>query len=290
MSNTSIAVILALVSTLGYGASFVLTQIALRRMPPWLGAAFSVPTATLLFWSLTPFSIDPAAANIHAALLFAGIGLFFPASVTLLNFQSNRLMGANIAGTVTGLTPVFAVLLALVVLGERPRLAHWFALAAIVGGVMLMDRRRQQRFPASSLWMLAVPLAGAAIRGGVQPIIKLALQHWPDPLAAAVIGYSVSSVVLIAAAVIRIGGWPSGFDRRGAAWFAAVGICNGSAVLATYAALGYGSVALVSPLIACYSLVTVLLGHVLLKDEPLSGQLLAAVAVTVGGVVVLIVS
>lgn len=60
-------------------------------------------------------------------------------------------------------------------------------------------------------------------------------------------------------------------------------------VLTTYAALGYGSVALVSPLIACYPLVTVLLGHALLKDESISAHMLTAVAAMVGGVIVLIV-
>jgi len=147
VSDTALAIALALASTLGYGASFVLTQFGLQRMPPWLGAAFSVPTATLLFWCMAPFAIDTATMDFGAIALFAGIGLFVPASVTLLNFESNRLMGANIAGTLAGLTPVFAVGLALYLLGERPRLSQWLALAAIAGGVMLMGRRRQQNFP-----------------------------------------------------------------------------------------------------------------------------------------------
>ncbi len=242
-----------------------------------------------MFWCVAPFAIDLRIAGFHTGMLFAGIGLFFPAAVTLLTFESNRLLGANIAGAVAGLAPVFAVVLALGLLGEHPRPAQWLALAAIVAGMMLIDRRRQQRFPASSLWMLAVPLAAAVIRGGVQPVIKLGLRRWDSPVAAVVIGYTISAVVLISAAVIRSGGWPHGFDRRGALWFAVVGICNGVSVLTTYAALGYGTIALVSPLIACYPLVTVLLGHVLLKDEPINTQMLVAVAAMVGGVIVLII-
>src|SRR6202044_1472735 len=187
MSNIPLAVLLVLVSTLGVGAGFVFTQFALRRMPPWLGAAFSVPTSTLLFWCLAPVSIDLTKADFGATFIFAGIGLFFPAAVTLLNFESNRLMGANIAGAVAGVAPVFAVLLALILLGESPRAAQWLGLAAIVGGVMLLYRRRQRTFPISSFWLLSLPLAAAAIRGGVQPVIKLGLQRWPSPLAAVVI-------------------------------------------------------------------------------------------------------
>jgi hypothetical protein len=43
-----------------------------------------------------------------------------------------------------------------------------------------------------SLWMLLLPLP-AAIRGIVQPIIKLGLERWPNPIAAVVVGYAVSS-------------------------------------------------------------------------------------------------
>jgi drug/metabolite transporter (DMT)-like permease len=119
LTNTALAVVLALVSALGFGAAFVFTQFALKTMPPWLGAAFSVPTSTLLFWCLGAFLVDPAKADMGAAALFAGVGLFFPATVTLLNFESNRLMGANVAGAMSGLAPIFAVLLALVLLARR---------------------------------------------------------------------------------------------------------------------------------------------------------------------------
>jgi drug/metabolite transporter (DMT)-like permease len=290
MSNTALAILLALIATLGYGASFVLTQFGLRTVPPWIGAAFSVPTATLLFWCMAPFSVDSAQADPGTIMFFAGIGLFFPAAVTLLNFESNRRLGANIAGALSGLTPVCAVALALVLLGERPRIGQWLALAVIVGGVMLMDRRRQKTFPASSLWMLVLPLSASAIRGGVQPVIKLGLQQWPNPIAAAVIGYSVSSIVLIGAALIRSRGSTARIDRRGAVWFAAVGVCNGMAVLLTYAALFYGTVTLVAPLVAAYPLITMVLGHLLLDDEPFDMQMLAAIAATVGGVIILILS
>jgi drug/metabolite transporter (DMT)-like permease len=47
--------------------------------------------------------------------------------------------------------------------------------------------------------------------------------------------------------------------HRGALWFAAVGLCNGLSVLAMYAALEYGAVAVISPLVAGYPLVTLLL-------------------------------
>jgi drug/metabolite transporter (DMT)-like permease len=237
---------------------------------------------------LAPFSIDMTRADAGAAVLFACIGLLFPTTVALLNFESNRLMGPNIAGAISGLAPVFAVLLALMLLGETLRVPQVFGIAAIVGGVMLMYRGDRRAFPPWSLWMLSLPLAAAAIRGTIQPIIKLGLERWPSPMAAVVVGYTVSSVVIVLAALVRSREYALSFDRRGALWFAAVGVCNGLAVLAMYAALGRGPVALVSPLVASYPLATLLLSLAFLRQERIGLHLMAGVAFTFGGVVLLI--
>ena len=289
MADNPVAILLALYTTFGLGAGFVLTQFALRWMPPRLGAAVSIPTSTLSFWCVAPFLVEPAEADAKAAALFACIGLLFPGAVALANFESNRLVGPNIAGAVGGLAPVFAVLAALFLLGELPRLLQLFGLAAIVAGVVLMYRG-QWAFTARAAWLLGLPLASAAIRGFVQPVIKLGLERWHNPIAAVVIGYTVSSTVLILAALVSRPTLAQGFDRRGALWFAAIGLCNGSAVLSMYAALGRGPVTLVSPLVATYPLVTVLLSSLLLKRERIDAPLIAAIAATVGGVILLLVS
>jgi drug/metabolite transporter (DMT)-like permease len=189
-----------------------------------------------LFWCLAPFLVDMTHADLGAAVLFACVGLFFPATVALLNFESNRLMGPSIAGAVSATAPVFAVLLAVILLGERLRLFQILGIAAIAGGVMLMYRGDRRPHAPWSLWMLALPAAAAAIRGAVQPIIKLGLERWSDPIVAVVIGYTISSVVLVSAASVHNGGFARHFSHRGALWFAAVGICNGLAVLSMYAA------------------------------------------------------
>lgn len=281
------AILLALASAFGIGLGFVLTQFALQWMPPWQGAAFSVPTATLLFWCLAPFFVDLTKADYGAVGLFAGAGLLFPATVTLLNFESNRLVGPNIAGALSGLTPLFAVLSGLLLLGEIPRSLQLLGMAAVAIGVMLMYWDRKQIFPRWSIWMLALPLLGAGIRGCVQPVVKLGLEHWRDPMAAVLIGYTVSSVVLVGGAWVRDPGYLRRFNRRGALRFGGVGLCHGLAVLALYAALGSGPLALVSPLAACYPLATLLLSFVLLKHEPITAQLVAAAVLTVSGIILL---
>jgi hypothetical protein len=66
-------IVLALVSTLGLGGGFVLTQFGLRRIPPSLGAACSIPSSTLLFWCAAPIFVDPATADVAAVDRFSWI-------------------------------------------------------------------------------------------------------------------------------------------------------------------------------------------------------------------------
>jgi drug/metabolite transporter (DMT)-like permease len=273
----------------GFGAGFVLTQFGLRWMLPWVGVAISIPTSTLLFWCLAPFFVDLGNGNLRAIVLFACVGLFFPGAAALLNFESNRLMGPNIAGALSSMTPVLAVLLAILFLGERIRGPQLLGLGAIVAGISLMYRVHVN-FSARSVWLLALPLASAAIRGVIQPIVKFGFEWWPNPIVAVVVSYTVSSAVLIASALARAGGTVPNIDHRGALWFAAVGLCNGLSVLAMYGALKYGPVTVVSPLIAGYPLVTLLLSRAFLRKEDVGPQLIVGVTGAVCGVVVLLVA
>jgi drug/metabolite transporter (DMT)-like permease len=283
------AILLALVSMFGFGAGFVLTQFGLRWMPPWVGVAISIPTSMLLFWCLAPLFLHPSGGDLRAVALFACVELVFPGAAALLNFESNRLMGPNIAGALSSLTPIFAVVLAIVMLGEHILIPQLLGLAALVIGIGLMYRVHVT-LSARSLWLMALPVASSAIRGMIQPVAKVGFAWWPNPIAAVVVSYTMSSIVLIVAALVRTGGTVPVVDYRGASWFAAVGLCNGLAVLAMYGALASGPVTIVSPVIAGYPLVTLLLSRVLLAKEEVSAQLIAGVAGVVGGVVLLLVA
>ena len=258
-------------------------------MPPWLGVAISIPASTLLFWCLAPFFVDPSDGNPKAVALFACVGLFFPGTVALLNFESNRLMGPNTAGAISSIAPVFAIVLAIVIFGEHIRGPQLFALAAIVVGITLMYRGHVS-LSGRSLWLLALPVAASAIRGVIQPIVKLGFEWWPNPVAAVVVSYTVSSALLILLVLGRAGGNLPMIDHRGVLWFAGVGLCNGLSVLAMYGALEYGPVAIISPLIASYPLVTLLLSRAFLRKENIRPQLVAGVTATVCGVLLLFVA
>ena len=281
-----ISTALALLASAFLGTAVVIANLGLRYLDPARGALVSIPSTTLLFGVLAAFLFRGQGWNATAFAIFAAVGLIFPALVTFINFASNRLTGPTVAGTISSTTPLFAVLGAILFLGEPLSLVAAAGTAVIVLGVVALTARGSDRPRAWAAWVILLPLAGAAIRGGAQAVVKGGLALWPDPFVAALVGYCVSSVTIFAGnrAIARTG---APLDRRGILWFIAVGICNGVGVLAMYAALNRGQVSVVSPLVATYPLFTLALSALVLREEKFGPRVLLGVVLTVAGVVVL---
>jgi len=280
-------VALALVSSAFLGTAVVLANVGLRYLHPARGALVSIPSTTLAYWLLAPFLLRGDGWNATAFAIFAAVGVVFPAVVTLINFASNRIAGPTIAGTLSSTTPLFAVLLAMLLLGEPLTLAAATGTAAIVLGVIAFTGRNANGARALTAVAILLPLAGAAIRGGAQAAVKGGLALWPEPFVAVLVGYTVSCATIFGATRALVPEGAAPFNRRGVLWFMSVGACNGAGILAMYAALARSQVSVVSPLVATYPLFTLALSAMFLREEKFGPRVLAGVALTVAGVVVL---
>ncbi len=285
---TSAAIVLAFASSFCFGAGLVLTQLGLRHLSPLAGAAIAIPSSTLLLICVAPLALAGSTVHWNAVLVFAAVGLLYPGAATLLTFAANRALGPVITGTLGNLAPLFAVALAFVMLGEPLRPAQLGGLVAIVAGVVLLTASRGEDAGRWRSWYLLLPLLAAAIRGFIQPTIKLGLEIWPSPFAASLVSYVVSAAIVIAALRMSTGRFVANAPLRGRMWFVGVGLCNGLAVLSLYAALAHGPVALVSPLVATYPLVTVVGTMLILGRSDGGARLALAVALTVAGVALLL--
>jgi drug/metabolite transporter (DMT)-like permease len=279
---------LALGSATCLGLSLVVTQLALRRLTPLKGACISIPTTTVTFLALSPLLLDTSAFNPSSALLFVLAGCLFPAAVTLLTFEGNRHVGPAITGALGNVSPVFAILIAIVLLGEVPRTGQLLGTGVILAGVLLIVGAptpvpRQVFGRAIGLLLVA-----ALIRGTVQPMIKLGLAWWPSPFAATLIGYVVSATMVLSVGVSREGRGILPTRHSGWQWFVPVGLLNGLGLLTMYAALARGPVAVVAPLVACYPLATLVFGRLLLGSATVAWNAGVGVAVTVAGVALLL--
>lgn len=265
----------------------VLTRFGLRGLGPIRGGSISVPTSAVMFLALSPVTVDFANWNAHAALIFAAAGLIYPAAVTLLNFASNQRLGPNLTAAMGNLTPLFAIALAMLLLDEWPHPAQAAGVAVVMAGLLLVTTAQMNGLPRATLWLLAIPLGGAFLRGAAQPLVKIGLQDWPNAFAAALLSYSVSGVVIWIVRLIRKAP-PRPFDLAAHLWFALVGVVNGLALVAMYAALALGPVAVVAPIVASYPLITMGMAWLMHGREPLSLRAILGMAISVAGVILVL--
>ncbi|MFO1158539.1 MAG: DMT family transporter [Reyranellaceae bacterium] len=282
------APLLALGAAFCFALALILVQYGLRTVPSWRSPLYTIGGSVVMAWPLALAFVDWRGFDWRAAAIFAGVGCVFPVAVSILSVRSNERLGPAITGAAGNIAPLFAVLGAVLFLGERIGAGQAAALVLVVGGVALMALRGGTGKRQWSVWVLGLPLAAALIRGAIQPMIKTGLALWPEPLAAAAIGYSFSTLVIVSLVGRRSlrAGPP---DRRGLWWFLAVGASNGTATFLLYAALGLGSITLVAPLVAVFPLIAVALSYLLLREERLHVMGLLGVLISVGGVILLLV-
>lgn len=276
----------AVTAAAGLGAAMVTTRLGLRYTTPLAGAAIGVPSTTLMFWCLAPFLLDTGGFNLTAAGMFALVGLFFPAAVTLLTYTGNQRMGPTITSSVSCTTPMFALSGAILFLGEALTAGNVLGTAVIVLGMLVLTWSGGARARSWPLWAISLPFTAAAIRALAQVLTKAGLTLWSNPYAAGLIGYTVSAAVILV--VARAGGAPKVTDRRAVPWFVATGFFNGSSLFLMYVALSKGQVSMVSPIVATYPLFTLALSMLILRHDRVTPRLAAGAVLTVAGVAVLL--
>jgi drug/metabolite transporter (DMT)-like permease len=283
------AIILGIGSAVFLGGGLVLTQFGLRYIHPLSGAAISVPSFTFAFLVLSPILLHGHSIEWRAVPIFAAVGLVFPAILTILTFASNRALGPVVTGALGNLSPLLSVAVAVLVLHEPLRTLQFAGLLIAVFGVFVITVTRTDDLRDWRTWALLLPLGASVLRGVIPPVIKVGLDIWPVPIAAGLTGYIFSTMTVLAIERIRTGRFLVQAPLTGKVWFALNGICNGVGTLMLYAALGNGPVSLVAPLYATYPLFTVGMSVLFLGNVRITWRLVAGTALTVGGVVLVLI-
>ncbi len=285
----TLAILLAFASATCLGVGVVTAQFGLRSVEPLSGAAISVPAFTVLFLLLAPLILAGEPVVWRGVPIFAAIGLVFPALLTLLTFASNRALGPVVTSALGNLAPLFAVALAVLVLQEPLQGLQLAGLVIAVIGAVIITVTRPRDFGSWRTWALLLPLGGAVLRGVIPPVVKLGLEIWPSPLWACLIGYVMSSLVVLTVQRIRKGSFVVAAPWSGRLWFAVTGIFNGLSALTLFAAVRHGPITLVAPLVAVYPLVTVLLSAIMLHQVRITARIVAGTALTVAGVALVLI-
>lgn len=252
------------------------------------GALVVVASFAVLFWLIAPFAIEWHWFGTQAALVFAMSGLLVPGLAQQLHMLSVEKLGPTLTSVVAGFVPVFAILPAILFLGEKLNLQAVIGIAVMIIGVILSVRAKSRSFGAFALTMLGLPIIAAAARGLGQPISKYGLSSLPEPFFATLVMVSAATAFISAVHLMRDRATIRLEVGRDLIWLVLAGCLLGLGFLSLYAALNQGDVVVVAPFIATVPIWVVLFDHFIFKHDRIGkAHFVATVVATLGAIVLI---
>lgn len=273
---------LSIAAAVLFGVAGVLLRRGLQNANPLAAAVVSITVTTLFVWCLTVLSGSLGRLFTWKIWPFLVAGLVAPGLARLMFFVGIDRIGVARAFSLMATAPLFAVLMAMAFLGERPTPLLLLGALAIAGGSMLLARRSEHeaQWRRRDMIFPALGALGFALRDNLS---RWGLRDYGDSLAAAAAATVTSLLVMwICAAAWRA---KLSVPRPSLAFFAMSGVCEGSAYLLMWRALSIGDVSVVSPLVNAHSIVAIVLAAIFLRDlERVTWRIVVATLLIVAGV------
>ena len=202
--------------------------------------------------------------------------------------RSIEKVGSSLSAAVGAFAPLFAVVPAVMVLGELINLQAALGMALMIAGLCISAIRTGTIHRTWPIWALLLPLGAAALRGSAQPIAKIGLNEIPSAAFATLVMTSASTLVL-AGCLLATNRTIHGLKAKpGALWFAVSGAVNCAGILALAYAIKVGGVTLTAPLASTTPLWALLFGALVFRRETLGYQhIVVAVLVVIGAALII---
>ncbi len=278
------AVIFSLGAAFSYALADMGARYGLQHTRAMIGATLS-RSASLFFLAaialLAGAEFPPAGA--HYIWIVAG-GLMNPGLFSFFFMMGIARIGVARAAPIKGSSPLFATLIAVLMLGERPEWHQLAGVVLVVAGIALVSSGktggRWRR--ADAIW----PIAAAMSSGLGASFWRMGLRSFPEPLAGAVVGMTAALAIVAAFALAFYRGELLEGARK--AWKPFI-LCGMAAASGSYffaSALRAGEVFRVVSLIQTSPLLTVLLALLFLRQaEGITWRVPSGAALTVGGAI-----
>jgi drug/metabolite transporter, DME family len=281
---TLLPIAFALLAALFFALGALLSKLGLAHTDSVTGTLISISASATCYWLAAPFALSWADWQPAAVAIFAAAGCFRPIiSANLANAGHHRL-GPTISSTVASVSPLFAAVGGVLVLGEHITPGIAAGTLAIVAGVAVLSRSGAGR-GRWLRWALLLPLGAALLRAAAYVMAKGALNLVASPLLGGLVAYTVSAAIGLALFVARPPAAGRHLPGGALRWFTCAGISNGIGVLALYRALEMGQVVFVTPVASAAPLFTLVLSRLFFHVEVINRRTLAGVLLIVPGVV-----
>ena len=279
--------IFAVFSAFLFALSVQIQNLGMGSADPGTATLISIISATSIYWLASPFFLDTSYWFSIGTLFFAAVGLFRPALSAALAISSLKRMGPSLTSGIASISPLFGTAFGIMILGEKISLSIAIGTIGIVAGVCIASLRGGGIKGGWPIWVVALPIGAAFFRALGHPLTMLGMESVAEPLFAALVAYTVSSIVSFT--IFKAGKRQLSKLNRNYIWFALAGIINGISVFFLNSALQAGKLLVVAPIASCSPIFAILLGYFIFKKETISWQTIIAIGFIVPGVIFVII-
>ena len=278
------AIFLALLASFWFAASMTCINRGVLSIDYFRGLLTNLGVNAVCLWLYLLLFVDTIDLWRPVNTIFVAVGIFVPGVARFLIFKGMERLGATISSCLTNAGPLFAIVIAITFLGERPTASNILGAISIVGGIIALSWKGE-----SKTWRtrdLLFPLAAALLFASRDNLVRFAVVQIPSPVVGATIAATTSFVTMAAMYWLIGEKKPLPLSAKlGLSYFAVSGFMNFLSYVLTYTALSLERVSIISPLVNASSLFVLPLSMLLLKGvERLTPRKIGATALVILGV------
>jgi len=279
--------IVAMFSAMGWAGDSVLVRLGVHRSNIFAAMLMSYLVSVTCIWTYLVATTPLVFLRSRAMVYFLISGCLQPLFARALFYEGITRIGVARAGPLRGAEPLFATIIAIVLLHERPGIMVYLGTALIMGSLWLISGSRG----GAAKWRLvdaALPLGAGLVSAISQTLRKEGLKILPNPFVATAIVTSTSLALLISFILLTKRVNLLRMPRQSFLFFVAAGCVAVSAQVTNFIAIGQGDLSVIIPLLNTTPLFTVLFSGLFLRSlETLSPRIVVGASLMVGGVVLI---
>lgn len=263
------AALLAISSSFFYALMMIISRFGLKETDSFSGGLismfFSLIVALVVFAVVMPIH----AIDMRAILFFVAAGISGPCIARLLLYAGINRLGSAITSSVYSVKPLFAALIAVMLLGEKITLTIGIGTLFIIAGLVIISSTKSDAQTTGS-WSkidLIFPLLAGAGYGLAAVLRKLGLLITPEPVVGLLVqNIAALSFPLIIASVQKSHKKRAWSTLRGWVIFGLAGIASSIGQICVLVALNIGNVVIVAPLATISPLFVLLMAALFLSN------------------------
>jgi len=270
-------------AALCFAVSHVLIRRGMVTSNAITASLFSIGMSAITLWVMVPFFIPLSSFLAPAIWYFVVAGIFAPGLGRMLNFKGIERIGLARSVPIANSAPMFASVLAVLIMGEPWALQNIIGTTLVVLGVVILSKRQSGKEQWRKIDLIYPVMASFSFAVSSN-LRKLGLLAENIPLMAATV--TATTALLFVLAVLRVQGGRQAIllSRRSFGWFFASGLSNTAAMLSVFYALSFGKVVIVEPLVGVNPVIAIFLSTIFLRDlEAITSRVMMGAGCTVLG-------